>query len=95
MPTHPKAEELIKEFDKLIEEAENAFNGGYDELREYLNSDKNKLFESFPYPENPYELEPDKIKSFIISAFNLGREAGVAEEKERVKKEQEYDQDPT
>lgn len=39
--------------------------GDYNKIIDYFKSDKNILFRNEWYPENAYELDPDKVETFI------------------------------
>lgn len=75
-----------EEFDAMIDEIDEL---DYDEIKKYLASDKNKLFINLIYPENPCELDSEKIKDFIRTLKtqweNQSYQRGIQEAVEKIK----------
>ena len=82
--------EVKVEFEKELKNVEDIYYGegdGWDNLSEYLESDKNILCQTFLYPESYFELDPDKVIKWFNSKLDQAiklREEKLIEEIENL-----------
>lgn len=58
--------------------------GDYNKIIDYFKSDKNILFRNEWYPENAYELDPDKVETFIQQELDRREKEVRSEMKNRL-----------
>lgn len=78
--TNQTEQEWEKDFRKRID-GDNYESDGSGTLRD----DGTLLLYKYNYPESVYELNPEKVVIFIQEQINLAKQAGIREERERIK----------